>query len=305
MNLPRLLTRVVLGALVASALVVLAMRRMPAALLASPAGFTRGASDSLGTIPADEWLNTAAPIAGADLRGDVVLVEYWTYLCYNCKNVEPWMKATQQRYAPRGLRVVGIHTPEFSEERRVENVRRYLDRNGITWPVAIDNGFRVWRRYNTTNAWPAFFVYDRTGQLVFHAAGEGAVGPADAAIQRALANSTGERRSPSPGSSGVRVAAVRRGDSLLVTLTPEAGFKLVRSPANEVWLEGHTSAPLLLLGDRFTGAASGDVRYFDGAVTGAVMLPPGPGHPARGHVVVRYCSTADGVCLRRVVEFAS
>ncbi|MFN2433705.1 MAG: redoxin domain-containing protein [Gemmatimonadota bacterium] len=146
-------------------------------------------AEKLGTIPADRWLRAPERgLSGEDLRGKVVLVEFWTYLCYNCKNVEGWMKETHAELAPRGLAVVGVHTPEFEVERDVANVTAYMEENGIDWPVAIDNGFRVWRKYNRTNAWPAFLVYDRSGNLVFRRAGERAVHGARAAIDEALAS---------------------------------------------------------------------------------------------------------------------
>ena len=160
-----------------------------ACLAAAPAEEPR---DTLGEIPADRWIGApAGGISGEDLRGSVVLLEFWTYLCTNCKNVEEWMQETHADLAKKGLRVIGVHTPEFEVERDVGNVVRYARENAITWPVAIDNGWRVWRRYNTTNAWPAFFVYDREGRLVYGRAGERAVKGARAAIDRALAEPAG------------------------------------------------------------------------------------------------------------------
>lgn len=300
------------GAAAAGGLVALVValawltRYVPAVLVATPPAETRPAhpADTLGDIPADQWLAAPGPLGGDELKGSPVLVEFWTYLCYNCKNVEPWMRQTHARYRDQGLVVIGVHTPEFAVERRVANVRRYMQANAIAWPVAIDNNFRVWRRYNTTNAWPAFLVYDRRGALVFRAAGEGAVHGAEAAIRRALADTAAAQgHSPAP-ERGIRVGAVRRGDSLIVTLIPARAFKLVRSPPNEVWLEGMTAAPAALIGEPFAGSASGDVRYFDGAARGVVRLPAG-WPPARGHVIVRYCDTGTGVCLRREERFGA
>ncbi|CAN5174602.1 hypothetical protein BH18GEM1_BH18GEM1_14440 [soil metagenome] len=155
-------------------------------------------AETIGTIPADQWLNApAGGLSGTDLRGNVVLVEFWTYLCYNCKNVEPWMKETHAALAPEGLVVIGVHTPEFDGEREVGNVRAYLRENGIGWPVAIDNGHEVWRKYNATHAWPAFLVYDRAGRLVYRRAGERAVEGARTAIEKALAEPA-----PATGLSG-------------------------------------------------------------------------------------------------------
>ena len=275
-------------------------RRLPAALFAAGASIPTPTADTLGSLPADQWLNAPAPVTSAALRGDVVLVEFWTYLCYNCHNVEPWVLATQTKYAPAGLQVIGIHTPEFAEERDVGNVRRYLERHQISWPVAIDNDYRIWSRYNTTNAWPAFFVFDRRGRLLFRAAGENAVGPAEAAIRQALADTTGRRPDP-----GVRVGVTRRGDSVRVVLTALPGYKLVRSPANEIWLAGDTAAPAGRIGTPFDLGQT-EVRYFQGPAQGTIPLPPGAatGAPVSGRIVYRFCSEADRVCLRREAAFA-
>jgi thiol-disulfide isomerase/thioredoxin len=241
-------------------------------------------------------------VTASDLRGDVVLVEYWTYLCYNCKNVQPWVLAVHAKYASRGLRVIGIHTPEFNEERKVANVSHYLEENGITWPIGIDNAYRVWNRYNTTNAWPAFFVYDRRGHLLFDAAGENVVGAVEAAIRQGLADTTGQRGVATPG---VRIESQRNAGALRLTLTPLPGFKLVRSPANEVWLDGRSDAPVTLIGEPFVEAPGAEVSYYHDAATALVPLPPGagPDTPIRGHLVYRYCSEADRVCLRRSIPF--
>ena len=141
-------------------------------------------------ITCKHWLNSE-PLTIAALRGRIVLVEFWTYLCYNCKNVEPWMKQTHVELAPRGVKIIGVHTPEFRVERKTSNVVKYVRENDIVWPVAIDTGWKVWRRYNTTNAWPAFFVYDRNGELVYSRAGERAVTGARTAIETALAEPAG------------------------------------------------------------------------------------------------------------------
>ncbi len=257
--------------------------------------------DSLGPLPADQWLNAATPPTAAALRGDVVLVEFWTFLCYNCRNVQPWMKAVHARYASQGLQVIGIHSPEFDQERDVGAVRRYLDQNGIDWPIGIDNGFQVWRRYNTTNAWPAFFVYDRRGALSYSGAGENVVRAAEAAIARALADTAGRRVATGTGTTDVGVRLARSGDSLLVTLTAAPGFKVVRSPANEVWLDDHPGRPALLIGDTPSDRSATEVAYFHGPASGAIRWREGM--TARGHIVYRYCSDIERICLSRTLAF--
>lgn len=277
-------------------------RRLPASMFTTGPTSAPAASDTLGDLPVGSWLNASAPVDAAQLRGDVVLVEYWTYLCYNCRNVQPWMKSVHAKYAAEGLRVVGIHTPEFNEERSVTNVRRYLDQNGITWPIGIDNDYRVWDRYNTTNAWPAFFVYDRRGRLLFHAAGENAVDAAEAVIRRALADTAGRHVASTPG---IHLETRRTAGGLRLTLAPLPGFKLVRSPANEVWLDGRTDAPAALIGEPLHEGPGAEVVYFGADDRGAVTLPAlAPrGAPLRGRVVYHYCSEADRVCLQATAPF--
>ncbi|HUP00788.1 MAG TPA: redoxin domain-containing protein [Gemmatimonadota bacterium] len=144
--------------------------------------------ETLEQIPTDLWLNAPEEgLSGGDLRGEVVLVEYWTYLCDGCRNIEEWMKEIHDDLGPKGLVMIGVHTPELDVEREVANVRRYVRENGIVWPVAIDNDGRVWRKYNATRARPALLVYDREGRLVYRGAGERAVHGARLAIEKALA----------------------------------------------------------------------------------------------------------------------
>ncbi|MEP7324860.1 MAG: redoxin domain-containing protein [Gemmatimonadota bacterium] len=297
---PRPLPALAAVTLIVAALAVVA-RYLPARLLAvtSDPSYPLASSDTLGDFPADAWLNGAGPITGADLRGSPVLVEFWTYLCYNCKNVEPWMKRTHARYAPQGLAVIGVHTPEFSQEREIDNVKHYLEKNGITWPVAIDNGFRVWRRYNSTNAWPAFLVYNRSGELVYRAAGENAVTGAEAAIRRVLEEKTNQQPAASSGTSdGIRVRAMRRTDSVAITLTPLPGFKLVESPPNEIWLDG--AGEFVPIGKPFTGAEAAEVNYYAGPASVTVPLR---GRAPQGRVRYRVCDERTGVCLQREVAF--
>jgi thiol-disulfide isomerase/thioredoxin len=92
------------------------------------------------------WLN-GPPLRMADLRGKVVMVEFWTFGCYNCRNVEPYVKQWYRQYADHGFLVIGVHSPEFSHEREVENVKRYMTEHDIRFPVPIDNDFSTWSRY--------------------------------------------------------------------------------------------------------------------------------------------------------------
>lgn len=283
----------------------------------SPAAEIREPDDVLAEIPADQWLGApAGGLSGASLRGKPVLVEFWTYLCYNCKNVEGWMKETYATYAPKGLQVIGVHTPEFDVERDVDNVRDYMRKNGITYPVAIDNGFRVWRKYNSTNAWPAFLVYDRQGKLAFRHAGERAVVGAEEAIRKALDEEPPREAARAAGAGMTVTTSARREapESALLTVSfePAAGYLLVRSPPNEVHLDavGGVAAPPrpVLLGEPFRGADARDVSYFEGGASVRVPLALAPslrGRPVTisGAVVYHTCDETTKVCARHQQAF--
>jgi len=119
---------------------------------------------------AAEWLNSP-PLRLADLRGEVVLVEVWTFDCYNCRNTLPWLKAIHSEYEAKGLRVVGVHTPELPQERVPDNVRAAVKELGVTWPVMLDADFSYWRALNN-RYWPAFYLVGRDGRIALAAFGE-------------------------------------------------------------------------------------------------------------------------------------
>src|SRR4051812_11472987 len=96
----------------------------------------------------DGWVNTAAPLTLAGLRGRVVLVDFWTYSCINCRRTIPYLNRFQAEYGARGLQVVGIHTPEFGFERMRRNLEPAVRELGIAYPVGQDNGFQTWRAWS-------------------------------------------------------------------------------------------------------------------------------------------------------------
>jgi thiol-disulfide isomerase/thioredoxin len=130
------------------------------------------------------WFNSA-PLSIAGLRGKVVLVDFWTYGCINCVNTLPHVTELYAKYRDRGLVVVGIHTPEFPFEHSAANVQAALKRHGITYPVAQDNGSRTWDAYHN-QYWPAQYVIDQQGRIVFHHDGEGQYEQIDRTIARLL-----------------------------------------------------------------------------------------------------------------------
>lgn len=174
----------------ASALRALALVVGLVALAFAVASAARPRSGDIESRPApvirsDTWLNSE-PLETADLRGKVVLVEFWTFGCWNCHNVEPYLTTWHDRYADQGLVVVAVHTPEFDWEKRVEKLRAYLAEKGIRYPVAIDNDRSIWRAFHN-RYWPAMYLIDKTGQIRHVRIGEGGYETTQAAIERLLA----------------------------------------------------------------------------------------------------------------------
>jgi len=130
------------------------------------------------------WFNSA-PLNIADLRGKVVLVDFWTYGCVNCVNTLPHVTALYAKYRDRGLVVVGIHTPEFPFERSASNVQAALKRHGINYPVAQDNDSKTWEAYHN-QYWPSQYIVDQSGKIVFQHDGEGQYEQLDRTIARLL-----------------------------------------------------------------------------------------------------------------------
>jgi len=131
-----------------------------------------------------KWFNSA-PLSIGDLRGKVVLVDFWTYGCYNCVNTLPYVTRLYETYKEKGLVVVGIHTPEFPFERSAGNVLAALKRHGITYPVAQDNDSATWNAWRN-QYWPAQYIVDQHGSIVFSHAGEGQYDEIERTVQRLL-----------------------------------------------------------------------------------------------------------------------
>jgi cytochrome c biogenesis protein CcdA/thiol-disulfide isomerase/thioredoxin len=134
---------------------------------------------------ATEWINSR-PLTPEALRGKVVLVDFWTFECYNCLNALPHVKELYAKYKDRGFVVVGVHTPEFALERFPDNVHRAVTRLGITYPVVIDNDNRIWNAFHN-QYWPAAFYADATGTMRFYHFGEGRYEEQDKVVAKLLA----------------------------------------------------------------------------------------------------------------------
>lgn len=122
-------------------------------------------------LQSQQWLNSA-PKTLASLRGKVVLVEFWTFGCYNCVNVEPYIKQWHNSFQDKGLEVIAVHSPEFSHEHDINNVRAYIDQKKIQHPVAIDNDFNIWKSFEN-HYWPAIYLIDKRGDIRYIKVGEG------------------------------------------------------------------------------------------------------------------------------------
>jgi thiol-disulfide isomerase/thioredoxin len=153
-------------------------------------------------LEAPQWLNSP-PLRAEDLRGKVVLVNFWTYSCINCLRVLPYVRAWAETYKDRGLVVIGVHTPEFAFEKNVANVTKAAASLGVGYPVAIDNDFRLWRAFGN-EAWPALYFIGADGQVRDRVLGEGNYDQSEKLIQQLLSEAgTG----PMPGMAATIAAA--------------------------------------------------------------------------------------------------
>ena len=151
---------------------------------------------------ATEWLNSE-PLGPAELRGHVVLVNFWTWTCINWLRQEPYVRAWSQAYRDDGLIVIGVHTPEFSFEHDIDGVRRATQERAIDYPVAVDNDYAIWNAF-ANHYWPALYFVDRDGIIRDQHFGEGRYEQSERVIQRLLGV---ERELVSVEGLGVEAAA--------------------------------------------------------------------------------------------------
>ncbi|WP_251472805.1 cytochrome c biogenesis protein DipZ [Stenotrophomonas lactitubi] len=141
-----------------------------------------------GTLPslsgATGWLNSP-PLSAEQLRGKVVLIDFWTYSCINCLRAMPFVHEWAQRYRDHGLVVVGVHTPEFAFERDPRNVMKAVQQLKVEYPVALDNQYSIWRAFNN-RYWPAHYFIDAQGNIRGHQFGEGNYAHSELVIRRLL-----------------------------------------------------------------------------------------------------------------------
>ncbi len=168
-----------------------------AVIAASVAAVTLAAPSLGGDIPVadaqpapafrdiDAWLNSP-PLDMAALRGKVVLVDFWTYTCINCLNHLPHVKEWDAKYRDQGLVTVGVHTPEFAFEKSTKNVKDAIERLQIRHAVAQDNSYGTWKAFRN-QYWPAVYLIDKQGRIVYSHFGEGSYRATEKKIQALLA----------------------------------------------------------------------------------------------------------------------
>ena len=132
------------------------------------------------------WLNSR-PLTAADLHGRVVVIDFWTYTCINWLRTLPYVRAWAAKYKDRGLVVIGVHSPEFSFEKNVDNVRREVKDMKVDYPIAIDSDHAIWRAFKN-QYWPALYFVDAQGRIRHHQFGEGDYEQSERVIQQLLAD---------------------------------------------------------------------------------------------------------------------
>lgn len=134
--------------------------------------------------PTKDWINSS-PLSLADLRGKVVLIDFWTYSCVNCVRTLPYITKWDEKYRNDGLVIIGVHSPEFEFEKKIDNVRKAVAQFGIHYPVVLDNNLRTWSNFKN-QYWPAHYLIDKNGRVVYTHFGEGDYDATENNIRRLL-----------------------------------------------------------------------------------------------------------------------
>ena len=131
------------------------------------------------------WINSE-PLTLKGLHGRVVLIEFWTFACYNCRNTLPTVKKWDAQYRDKGLTIIGVHTPESDLESNLNDVRREVAELGVKYPVVTDNDYSTWKAYKV-EAWPTLFLLDKQGRVRWTHVGEGYYDQTEEVIRKLLA----------------------------------------------------------------------------------------------------------------------
>jgi thiol-disulfide isomerase/thioredoxin len=171
---------------------------------------------------ANAWVNSQA-LSTADLRGKVVLVDFWTYTCINWRRTMPYLRAWAEKYKDNGLVVVGVHTPEFSFEKDLDNVRRAAKELRVDYPIAVDNDYAIWNAFNN-RYWPALYLIDAQGHVRHHQFGEGDYERLESVIQQLLTEAGQTTFDRTPATLDARGAEVPANWKTLATPETYTGY---------------------------------------------------------------------------------
>ena len=225
------------------------------------------------------WLNSP-PLTTEGLRGKVVLVDFWTYTCINWQRTQPYVRAWAEKYKDRGLVVIGVHTPEFEFEKKVDNIRPALKTFRVDYPVAVDSNYTIWNAF-ANRYWPAVYIADAKGNIRFHHFGEGEYERTERVIQQLLT----EAGYSGVGNDLVQVDA--RGSEV------EADWENLRSP--EAYLgqrqaQGFASPGGAVVGKSRRYAAPRSLRLNQWALSGDWTVTAGfvTTDKAAGRIVYRF-----------------
>ena len=241
-------------------------------ILAASSG--AGAAASLPAFKASRWVNSA-PLTPEALRGRIVLVDFWEYTCVNWIRTSPYVKAWNRDYRTHGLVVIGVHAPEFEFGKHPENIDRGIRDHGLTYPIAIDNDFAIWRAFGN-DAWPAKYLFDSHGRLVKRWMGEGSYDEIESEIRRLLVAAQPGLQLPAVSQEASTFA--RSGQQPYAGITNETYIGSERREPGAVTLKGdwrtdHQYVELKM--------GSGEIILpFTGGEVNLVMQPGPSGHAA-------------------------
>ncbi len=285
----------------------MAMNGNPAAVMKAAEAPASQSFPVEGLLPsltgAVQWLNSP-PLTPEQLKGKVVLVDFWTYSCINCLRSIPYVRAWAEKYKDQGLVVIGVHAPEFAFEKNIYNVQRAVTKLKIDYPVAVDNDYAIWRAFGN-EYWPADYFIDAKGQIRHHFFGEGDYAESEKVIQQLLAEA-GKRNLPaelvSVSATGAEAASAAADVKSPETYLGFARSENFASPGGAVGDSPHVYSPgdlsrlnhWGLSGDWTIGRQSATLNKIDGAISfrfhardlHLVLGPTDDGKPVRFRVTV-------------------
>lgn len=175
---------------------------------------------------ASGWINSP-PLTRDSLRGKVVLIDFWTYSCINCLRTLPYIQAWEKKYKSAGLVVIGVHTPEFPFEKVPANVEKAVRELGISYPVALDDNYKIWTAFHN-EYWPAHYFVDSEGRIVYQHFGEGDYAQSEGWIQQLLEERAGAQPPPQ-GMVQVTGTGVEEASDLREVSSPETYLGYARA----------------------------------------------------------------------------